>query len=672
MAGLFSIFDIGKLALVANQQALQVVSQNLANINTPGYSRQEALLQQTAPNTLGNFQIGTGVQVTQIRRVVNNFVETQLNVSEQDLGRLEAQADAMNRLESVFPASDDRGINKALADFFNALRDLSSNPQGRTERTVLLSKAAALASEFKQAGGALAQIRTDLNTQISQTVRDVNSLASRIALLNSQIGAAEVGGQSANDLRDERGQLLNDLGKRIEIHTFEDATGQTQVFVGRGQTLVERDLTFGIATTPSADNGGLLNITYTGNGGDITSLIGNGALKGMLLLRDRTVPDVLDQLNQLAASLVNEVNQVHRLGFGLDGTTGADFFSPLSVAARGQAVNTGTALIESGAVTADSLLTQHEYEIRFSSATAYSIVDATTGATVKGNYSGTALTAPTAAAPVNIVTGTNDTLVLSVDGTASGTITLTGAASPGQAYNSGAALATEVQSKINADATLVAAGKSVTVLYDTSRNRFVITSTSTASSSVVDVTGGTARATLGLSAGTSTAASGTYGTPQTFTFDGISVQLSGVPAADDVFTVSTRTNAAKTLAVALTDENTIAASGTQAGIPGDNATALALVALQSRALTTLEGATLTAYYGATASAVGSVVQTNTQNLGTQEGVRNQLITIRGQTSGVSTDEELANLLQFQHAYQAAARIIIVADEMFQTLLDLKR
>lgn len=670
MSGLFSIFDIGKLGLLANQQALQVVGQNLANVNTPGYSRQEAVLEATNPNTLGNFQLGTGVEVAQIRRIVNTFIEGQINVSQQDLGRLQAQADALNRLESVFPAAEDSGINKDLNDFFNALRDLSNNPQGRTERTVLLNKADTLATDFQQAGVALAQIRTDLNTQVSQTVTEVNDLAARIAVLNGKIASAEIGGFTANDLRDQRGQLLNELGNRIETHTFEDATGQTQVFVGRGQTLVERNVAFSIGTTPSADNNGLLTITY--RGGDVTSLIGNGGLKGMLLLRDTTVPDVINKLNTLAASLVNEVNQVHRLGFGLDGTTGADFFSPLSVSARGKSVNTGTASIGSGAITANSLLTQHDYEIRFSSATAYSIVDTTTGATIKGNYTGTAITAPTADAPVNIITGTNDTLTVSVDGTASGTITLTGAASPGQAYNSGTALAAEIQSKINADATLVAAGKSVTVVYDTSTNRFVITSNSTASTSAVDVTGGTARATLGLAAGTSTAASGTYGTPQTFTIDGIQVQVSGTSAADDVFTVSTRTDAAKNLAVALTDENKIAASGTQAGIPGDNATALALVALQSTALATLGGTTLTANYSAISSGVGATAQTNAQNLTTQEGVDNQLSTIRGQTSGVSTDEELASLLQFQHAYQAAARIIVVADEMFQTLLDMKK
>jgi flagellar hook-associated protein 1 FlgK len=342
------------------------------------------------------------------------------------------------------------------------------------------------------------------------------------------------------------------------------------------------------------------------------------------------------------------------------------------VTARAKSANTGTATIDSGAITANRLLTAHAYEIRFSSATAYSIVDTTTGATIKGNYTGTAITAPTASAPAYIITGSNDTLTVTVDGTASGTITLAGAASPGQAYTSGAALATEVQNKINADATLTAAGKSVTVTYDTTTNRLIIISTSTASTSAVNVTGGTARATLGLSSGTSTAASGVYGSPQTFNLDGISVLVSGTPAASDVFTVSTRTDAAKNLAVALTDANKVAASATQAGVPNGNTNALALVALQSKSLSALGSTTMSTYYGTSASTVGSNAQLNASNLSAQETVQNQLDNIRGQTSGVSTDEELTSMIKFQRAYQAAARLIVVADELFQTLLDLKR
>jgi flagellar hook-associated protein 1 len=670
MSGLFGIFDTGKLSLQANQRALQVVSQNLANINTPGYSRQEAVFEPTPTVTLGTAQLGSGVQIAQVRRLINTFVESQINVSQQDLGRLQAQADAFLRLEGLFSDSTGQGLSTSLTELFNAFRDVSANPQGQTERTVLLSKAASLAAQFNKAANDIGQIRKDLNTQLTETLTEVNSLATQIAALNHKISLAEVGGQPANDLRDERGRLLNELGKRIEIRTFEDAIGQTQVFVGRGHLLVERDTTVALTAVGSATNGGFVSVDYNNN--DISSYIGNGALKGLLALRDVTLPDVLNQINTLAASVGNEVNQLHTVGYGLDGSTGNNLFSSPAVTVGANNANTGTATIDNSGIAANSLLTLHDYEIRFSAPTAYSIVDTATGSTIKGNFTGTIISRPTADSPVNIVSGTNDTLTVTVDGTASGSITLTGAATPGQPYTSGSGLAVELQTKINADATLAAAGKSVAVVYDPSAGRFVITSNSSASASSVNVTGGTARTTLGLLSGTSTAASGTYSSPQTFIVDGITVQVSGAAAANDIFTVNTRTDAAKNFAVAVTDPQKVAAAAAQSGVPYDNTNTLALSALQSKPLTTLGGATVNAYYGSVASTVGSSAQTTKQALDTQTAVQNQLDNLRGQTSGVSTDEELTNMIKFQRSYQAAAELVRVADDLFQTLLDMTK
>jgi flagellar hook-associated protein 1 FlgK len=669
MSGLLSIFNTGANSLLAHQRALQVVSQNLANVNTPGFSRQEAVFAPTETVTIGKTQIGTGVEVTRIRQVVNTFVEHQINVSQQDLGRLQTQADGFVRLEGLFPDTADQGLNKALTEFFNAFRDVSTSPEGFTQRTVLLGKATALTAQFNQASSALSQLRRDLNTQVSQTITDVNSKASQVAALNGKIALAEASGQTANDLRDQRGQLLHELGKQIEIHTFEDASGQISVFVGRGNLLIERNTTYALEGSASASNGGLLNVFYKGT--DISTFIGNGALKGLIGQRDTTIPNVLTQIDTLAASLANEVNKVHFTGFGLDGSTGNNFFSAVSVTAAAQSTNTGAATVGSGAITANSLLTMHDYEIRFSTPTAYSIVDRSTGSTIKGNYTGTAITAPTSSAPAVVTTGTNDTLNVTVDGIASGLITLTGAAAPGKAYPSGADLATELQTQINADATLAAAGKNVTVSFDTTTKRFVIVSTSAAATSAVDVTAGSARATLGLLAGTSTAASGSYGSPKTFNFDGISAQISGTVGADDVFAVNTTADAAKNLAVALTDPNKAAASATQSGLPTDNANAFAIIALQNTALATLGNGTMTTYYSSVASAVGTKAQTNTQALKAQESVQNQLDNLRGQTSGVSIDEELTKMLEFQRLYQASARLVTVADELLVTLLDIK-
>jgi flagellar hook-associated protein 1 FlgK len=275
-------------------------------------------------------------------------------------------------------------------------------------------------------------------------------------------------------------------------------------------------------------------------------------------------------------------------------------------------------------------------------------------------------------APLNIVSGVNDTLVVSIDGTTSGTITLNGAASPGLPYTTGSALAAELQDKINADSTLTAAGQRVTVNFDSTTNRFVLRSNSAGGASAVDVTGGTARAGLGLSGGTATAASGTYSGPQTFHVDGVAVTVSGVPAANDVLAFNSRENAARDILVALSDPSKLALSSTRAGVPGNNLNGLNLVALQSRTITSLDNATLLDSYRKTTADLGVASQVAAQRLDTEEIRQEQLQNFHAQVSGVSLDEELVNLLKFQRAFEAASRMIVAADEMMSTLISLKR
>lgn len=673
--GLGGLFEVSRSAIFAAQQALSVAGHNIANVNTPGYSKQTAIFTEARPQDGNPGQVGTGVTISAIQRSVDSFLESQLTTSREQLGRHEVYRNTLRGIQGLFGDANGLGIGPALNDYFNALQDVATNPSEVPARNVLLAKATTLSQILTQADTDLTANRQSLDRQISQTLTEINSRADQVAELNGKIVEAEVRGQNANDLRDQRQQLVNELADRIEVTTIEDSIGNLTVFVGRGQTLVSGTSSYDLSGVASTANSGFVNVGYAPGGTatlDITSLITSGRLKGLIEARDTTIPDLQKSLDKLAATLVNEVNQVHRLGYGLDGSTGNNFFAALSVTAEAESANTGSATIGSGTITANSLLTMHDYEIQFSSATAYSIVDATTGDTIKGNYTGTAITAPTVDAPASIITGTNDTLVVSVDGTASGTITLTGAASPGQSYTSGAALATEVQSKINADATLVAAGKSVTVIYDTTTDRLVITSDSTASTSAVNVTGGTVRATLGLSAGTSTAASGTYSTPQTFNLDGISVTITGAPAASDVFTVNSWKDSARNMEVSLTSANKVAASSTLAGVPSNNTTAQTLAALKTKSITALGSTTFSSYYAVTASNFGSTVQRADYDFRSQEILQGQLDSFRSEVSGVSLDEEMVNLLQFQQAFMASSKLIVMTDDMMRTLLDLAK
>lgn len=675
MVGLNSLFDIARTALATSQQALTVTGHNVSNVNTPGYSRQEAVITERPPVNGQPGMSGTGVQATSIRRYVDVFVNKQLTSSNQNLGRLSLSRDELFRLQNIFSDSNGQGVGVSLNDFFAGLQDVATSPGELPARSVLLAKASQLSTSLNQAASDLATATQSLNFQVTQTITEINSLSTQLAELNGKIVTAEVTGQNANDLRDQRELALNELAKRIDVTSIETSSGGLTVFAARGQVLVEGDSHRNLAAVPSAASNGLVEVGYSTGGTRTVSLdaqISNGRLRSLLDLRDTTVSNLQDNFDRIAATLSNAVNMIHRQGYGLDGSTGRDFFSPLSVTTAADAGNQGTAAIGAGAVTANSLLTFHDYEIRFSSATAYSIVDTTTGTTVRGNYSGTTITAPSSTSPFFVVTGTNDTLTVSVDGVASGTITLAGAASPGQAYTSGAALAQEIQTKINADSALQTAGVTASVAFDTTTSRFVITSNGTSASSAVNVTGGTARTGLGLLGGTSTAASGTYSTPTTFVFDGQSVTLSGTPATGDVFRVNSYHDAAANISVALTDPASIAASSSRNGLPGNNDSMLQLVTLQHTAFSSLNNGSLADSYRSAAANLGVAAQTADRDLTAQEVLSDQIQTFRAQVSSVSLDEELINLVKFQRSFEAASKLVQTTNEMYDTLLSLKR
>lgn len=674
MIGLTALFDIARSALTTSQQALAVTGHNVANVNTPGYSRQETVLTERPPLNGQPGMAGTGVRATSIRRYTDQFINRQLTAIQQNLGRLSVSQEELSRLQNLFGDSNNQGIAARMNDFFSGLQDVSTNPGEPAARSVLLANAGQLASSINQVSSDLTAARQSLNFQVQQTVTEINSLSKQIAELNGQIVSAEVTGQNANDLRDQRELALNDLATRIDITTVESGTGALTVFAARGQVLVEGSTVRQLNAIENPDNDGLFSIGYSTGGTrplSIDALISNGRLRSLLDIRDTTVRDLEASFDRLSATLANAVNGIHRQGYGLDGSTGLDFFGPPAVSTRAATANQGAAAITSSAITANSLLTFHDYEIRFSSGSAYSIVDATTGATVRGTYTGTAITPPSPDNPLSIVTGTNDTLAVTIDGVTSGTITLAGTASPGLSYTSGTALAQEVQNKINADAALQAAGKTAAVTYDTTTNRLVITSNDTTASSTVNVTGGTARTSLGLIAGTSTPASGMYTSPATLTFGGLSVTLTGAAAAGDVFEVNSYSHAARDMTVALTNPSSVAASSTRTGIPGNNTNLLSLVALQQRRFASLDNGTLNDAYRAVAAELGVAAQTADREKEAKETLKDQIETLRAQVSGVSIDEELVNLMKFQRGFEAASRLVRITDEMFQTLLSIK-
>ncbi|QOJ33659.1 MAG: flagellar hook-associated protein FlgK [Nitrospira sp.] len=353
MPGLNGLLGMGANALATFQRALAVTGQNLSNVNTPGYSRQEIVLAEGIPEDAIPGQLGTGVVATQIRRSIDTFVEAQLLTSRERLGQFSASQNALTQIQTVFADSNDQGIAASLNDFFQAWQDVATNPADLTSRTVLLSKADVVAKRLNQAATQLSAHRNSLDGQILRGIADINTLAGQIADLNGKIKLAEVSGQQANDLRDQRGRYLNDLAELVDISTLEESDGQVSVFVGVGQVLVTQQTAFRLAGVADITNSGLSDVQYDNGSGantDLTGVISGGRLKGWIDARDTTAASLQSSLDTLASQLVSQVNTQHRAGYGLDGSTTQDFFTATGTTAA----TIGVALTDRRQVAASS------------------------------------------------------------------------------------------------------------------------------------------------------------------------------------------------------------------------------------------------------------------------------------------------------------------------------
>lgn len=385
MSSLNSVLDIAKNALLSTQKAISVTSHNIANANTPGYSKQVAVLAPMDPVNVGGLYFGTGVKTGTIQRISDGFQTAQLRGSTSSLSMFESKGELLKALEGVVNDLGGTGISSSLDAFFSSMQSVANNPSSYAERSVLISNTTVLAERFHEIDTYIRQSLANVNIEISAQVAEANSIGAQIADLNGQIASVEISGVSANDLRDRRDELLKGLSAIFDISVVENNIGQVDVFVGGGPFLVAGPNAAPMTVEINSEDPDINNIVIKGV--DVNGRISGGSLKGMLEAAS-VFQDVRDRLNLMAATLVKEVNSQHSLGYGLDGTTGADFFEPLTVYTDSNVSNTGRAVISGGAVTASNLLTLDDYEVRFSSSSAYTVVNTTTDAVVtSGAYS---------------------------------------------------------------------------------------------------------------------------------------------------------------------------------------------------------------------------------------------------------------------------------------------
>jgi flagellar hook-associated protein 1 FlgK len=334
---IFGILNIGREGLLAHQRALNTTSNNIANVNTPNYTRQRTVFTPTRPALgAGGVEMGGGVTVEEIQRVADATLDAQLIREQQELSFSENRQAGLSRIEGIFEELGDTGISSSVREFFQSIQDLSATPNGTTHRQAVVEKALTLTEQIRGDDRRLDQLQGDANRTIDQMVNEINDISSQIAGLNDQIFTAEASGATASALRDTRDAALTELAEKIDFTYFERSDGQIAVFVAGGFLLVDA-ATAGqleVRTRGSGPDPEFFDIYQNVSGGvsgPITSLITGGGIGGLLELRDTTVPNLRAQRDEFAYTLANEFNDRHDDGYGLSDNTQRDFFNPLAV-----------------------------------------------------------------------------------------------------------------------------------------------------------------------------------------------------------------------------------------------------------------------------------------------------------------------------------------------------
>lgn len=339
--GINAAMEIGKNGLGVFSSATAVVSQNIANVSTPGYSRQKAVI-ETAPTTnLSGFTLGSGAMITNIDRFYDAFLQQQIVSNDTTLGYDTTKSMVLQQIEPAFNEISVDGVGAAITNFFASWQDLTNNPGGMAERQSVLSNAQILADDLHSTSKTLSDTIALQNSSLTPAIDSINAILKDIAKLNGQINTTDMVSGNANEIRDKRDLSVQKLATQIGITATENSDGTTDIrLVGSGEALVigANAGTFSLDKTTDPTS---FKVQLIPAGGTLASMvtpaISTGSLGATLDLRDTILPGYLAELDALATTLVAEVNKQHRLGYDLNGTAGIDFFNP-SVTTTGDLV----------------------------------------------------------------------------------------------------------------------------------------------------------------------------------------------------------------------------------------------------------------------------------------------------------------------------------------------
>ena len=630
-----SLQNIGTGALLSNQQVLRTTGNNIANVNTPGYSRQEVKLEALGSQYQGKGYYGSGVDAVTVLRKHSDMLTRQVALTGSVAAADQHRLDQLKRLEGLFQGGES-GLGAAMGSMLNAFSDVANAPTDLSARTVVLARADELAARFRSVSDNMGNLRESLQQELASEVRTINSLATRIADVNREISNRQGSGHTPNDLLDKRDELIRDLNTHVQTTSIPATDGTVSVFVSASQPLVLGTATAMVALKPD-DFGDPLKSKLTMQRDGLTVMmdeatLGGGSLAGLLRFNNTDLADAGNMLGRMALGLGTVVNQQHSLGLDLSGNPAGNLFTlgpvPDGLAALANAGSPLGASIQVAVQTSPSsgapALEPSDYEVTFSGPSAGSIRRLTDGqlttfSTLPAQIDGLNLQVTgTASAgdrfmitPYRQVTRSMDVAFASPRSLAVASPVVAGAG----VANQGSLTMQSLQPR-QADANMA---QTVTLTF-TGAGNFDVVGTGTGNPSGLDYVPG-----------------------QAINYNGWSLTLKGTPQVGDTYTV--RANA-------------------YPGVDAGNAHAM----LAIRDLALFDGAATTDGYAALLSDIGVRVQSAGFASAVSRSIADNAQTDQATVSGVNLDEEAAKLLQYQQAYQASAKILQVSQTLFDSLI----
>lgn len=334
-------FNVGVTALRTNQAALQVIGHNIANVNTPGFSRQNVSLEQIPGQKFGNGFFGKGVEIASIDRSFDQFLTREANLTAASASAANVRYQRLQTLEQLFPMGE-AGLGRQLNSFLNSWADVVASPTNQTARGVVLSRADEFARRINQTASQLDELRSTTRVQIESSISQVNRLSSSIANINQRIVDAFASGRAPNDLLDQRDRLISELNQIVEVRTLEADDRSITVFAANSVPLVLGNRSTDLVGSESVSVQGRYTLGFGSETAVINEeLLAGGSLKGLLTFYNDDVADVRNQLGRLALSMVELVNRQHQAGLDLNGNPGLNFFNPISLNNTVQSLSPG-------------------------------------------------------------------------------------------------------------------------------------------------------------------------------------------------------------------------------------------------------------------------------------------------------------------------------------------